>query len=124
MDETVSKEVLLFYSFVVESLTESVLERVKKIDKKLDELKTFLEDVFLTPEESVLLKDADRLVKGKRFKELTALDDVYGFPSQKSRRISGRHGRKRAHARSADCEGLAFRSVLEDTSIEPFSQEL
>ena len=76
MGETVLKEVLLFYSFVVESLTESVLERVKKIDKKLDELKTFLEDVFLTPEESVLLKDVDRLVKGKKFEELTALDDV------------------------------------------------
>ena len=57
-------------------MTGSVLERVKKIDKKLDELKTFLEDVFLTPEEGVLLKDVDRLVKGKRFGELTALDDV------------------------------------------------
>jgi hypothetical protein len=76
LGETVLKEVLLFYSFVVESLTESVLERVKKIDKKLDELKTFLEDVFLTPEESILLKDVDRLVKGKKFEELTALDDV------------------------------------------------
>jgi hypothetical protein len=30
----------------------------------------------LTPEESVLLKDADRLVKGKKFEELTSLDDV------------------------------------------------
>jgi len=57
-------------------LTESVLERVKKIDRKLDELKTFLEDVFLTPEESVLLKDADRVVKRKKFGELTALDEV------------------------------------------------
>lgn len=76
MGETVLKEVLHFYSFVVRSLTESVLERVKKIDRKLDELKTFLEDVFLTPEESVLLKDVDRLVKGKKFGELTALDDV------------------------------------------------
>jgi len=76
LGETVLKEVLLFYSLVVESLTESVLERVKKIDKKLDELKTFLEDVFLTPEESVLLKDVDRLVKGKKFGQLTALDDV------------------------------------------------
>jgi hypothetical protein len=76
LGETVLKEVLLFYSLVVESLTESVLERVKKIDRKLDELKTYLEDVSLTPEESVLLKDADRLVKGKKFGELTALDDV------------------------------------------------
>lgn len=74
--ETVLKEDLLCCSFVVGSLTESVLERVKKIDRKLDELRTFLEDVFLTPEESVLLKDADRLVKGKKFEELTSLDDV------------------------------------------------
>jgi hypothetical protein len=76
LGEAVLEEVLLFYSLVVESLTESVLERVKKIDRKLDELKTFLEGVFLTPEESVLLKDADRLVKRKKFGELTALDDV------------------------------------------------
>jgi alkylhydroperoxidase family enzyme len=74
--ETVLTEDLLCCSFVVASLTGSVLERVKKIDRKLDELRTFLEDVFLTPEESVLLKDADRLVKGKKFEELTSLDDV------------------------------------------------
>lgn len=55
---------------VVRSLTESLLERVKKIDRKLDELRMFLEDVFLTPEESVLLRDADRLVKRKKFEEL------------------------------------------------------
>jgi hypothetical protein len=55
---------------VVKSLTESILERVKKIDRKLDELRMFLEDVFLTPEESVLLRDADRLVKRKKFEEL------------------------------------------------------
>jgi len=61
---------------VVGSLTESVLERVRKIDRKLDELRMFLEDVFLTPEEGVLLEDADRLVKGKKFEELTSLDDV------------------------------------------------
>ena len=61
---------------MVGSLTESLLERVKKIDRKLDELRMFLEDVFLTPEESVLLDDTDRLVKGKKFEELTSLDDV------------------------------------------------
>ena len=61
---------------MVRSLTESVLERVKKIDRKLDELRMFLEDVFLTPEESVLLDDADRLVKRKKFEELKSLDDV------------------------------------------------
>jgi hypothetical protein len=61
---------------VVGSLTESLLERVKKIDRKLDELRMFLEGVFLTPEESVSLEDADRLVKGKKIEELTSLDDV------------------------------------------------
>jgi hypothetical protein len=43
--ETVLTEDLLCCSFVVASLTGSVLERVKKIDRKLDELRTFLEDV-------------------------------------------------------------------------------
>ncbi len=57
-------------------LTETVLERVKKIDRKLDELRNFLEDVFLTPEENVLLEDADRLVKERKLEELTSLDDV------------------------------------------------
>jgi hypothetical protein len=61
---------------VVGPLTESVLERVKKIDRKLDELRMFLEDVFLTREESILLDDADKLVKGKKLEELTSLDDV------------------------------------------------
>lgn len=61
---------------MVGPLTESVLERVKKIDRKLDELRKFLEDVFLTPEENVLLEDTDRLVKEKKLEELTSLDDV------------------------------------------------
>lgn len=73
---TILKVVWQSYYYVVESLTESVLERVKKIDRKLDELRMFLEDVFLTPEESVLLDDADRLVKGKKLERLTSLDDV------------------------------------------------
>ncbi|MCJ7424493.1 hypothetical protein MUP01_09545 [Candidatus Bathyarchaeota archaeon] len=57
-------------------MTKSVLERVKKIDRKLDELRMFLEDVFLTPEESILLEDVDKLVKRKKLEELTSLDDV------------------------------------------------
>ena len=73
---TILKGVWLFYYYVVGPLTESVLERVKKIDRKLDELRLFLEDVFLTPEESILLDDADKLVKGKKLEELTSLDDV------------------------------------------------
>jgi len=52
--------VLIFYASL---LKEPVLEKVNKIDKKLDELKEFLEDVFLTPEEAALLKDADRAVR-------------------------------------------------------------
>ena len=57
-------------------MKEPVLEKVNKIDKKLDELKEFLEDVFLTPEEAALLKDADRAVKGKKLDELKPLDEV------------------------------------------------
>lgn len=73
---TILKVVWLFYFYVVGSLTKSVLERVKKIDRKLDELRMFLEDVFLTPEESILLEDVDKLVKRKKLEELTSLDDV------------------------------------------------
>jgi len=38
-------------------LEETVLEKVKEIGKKLDELRDFLEDVFLTKEEYILLKE-------------------------------------------------------------------
>jgi len=57
-------------------LDETVLEKVEEIGKKLDELKDFLEDVFLTTDECVVLKEVDNIVKSKRFNELKSIDEV------------------------------------------------
>jgi len=57
-------------------LGEMVLEKVEEISRKLDELRDFLEDVFLTTEECVLLKEVDEIIKKKRFNELKSLDEV------------------------------------------------
>lgn len=57
-------------------LEETVLEKVEEIGKKLDDLRGFLEDVFLTVEESILLKETDEIVQRKRFAELKSLDEV------------------------------------------------
>jgi len=57
-------------------LGETVLEKVEEIGRKLDELRDFLEDVFLTTEEYVLLKEIDEIIKKKRFNELKSLDEV------------------------------------------------
>jgi hypothetical protein len=57
-------------------LGEAILEKVEEIGKKLDEIRDFLEDVFLTTEESVLLKETDEIVKDERFNELKSLDEV------------------------------------------------
>lgn len=57
-------------------MSESILGKVEEIGKKIDELKSFLEDVFLTAEEYLLLREADEIVKNKRFSELKPLDEV------------------------------------------------
>mgnify|MGYP007040106743 CR=1 FL=1 len=57
-------------------MTESVLEKMEEMDRKLDALKEFLEDVFMTPEESGLAKEADKAVRLKKFDELVPLDGV------------------------------------------------
>ncbi|MGB9728050.1 MAG: hypothetical protein ACPLZF_06535 [Nitrososphaeria archaeon] len=44
--------------------------------EKVEELRDFLEDVFLTTEECMLLKETDEIVKNKRFNELKSLDEV------------------------------------------------
>lgn len=49
---------------------------MRKIHRKLDELKCFMEDAFITPEEIELLKEADSAVKQKKSGELTPLDEV------------------------------------------------
>jgi len=55
---------------------ETVLEKVREIGKKLDDLRDFLEDVFLTTEEYILLKKTDDIIRNKRFDELKSLDEV------------------------------------------------
>ena len=57
-------------------MEEAVLRKVEEIDRKLDEIRDFLEDIFLTPDEFMLLKETDEIVKGKRFSELRSLDEV------------------------------------------------
>jgi len=57
-------------------LGETVLEKIEEIGRKIDELRDFLEDVFLTTEECILLKEVDDIVKKKRFGELKSLDEV------------------------------------------------
>lgn len=57
-------------------MEEAVLRKVEEIDRKLDEIRDFLEDVFLTSDEFMLLKETDEIVKGKHFSELRSLDEV------------------------------------------------
>ncbi|MEM4480590.1 MAG: hypothetical protein QXG58_05045 [Candidatus Bathyarchaeia archaeon] len=57
-------------------LGEMALEKVEEISRKLDELRDFLEDVFLTAEEYVLLKEVDEIIREKHFNELKPLDEV------------------------------------------------
>jgi hypothetical protein len=57
-------------------LEEIVLGKIEEIGRKLDELREFLEDVFLTTEEHMLLKETDEIVKNKRFSELKSIDEV------------------------------------------------
>ena len=57
-------------------MDETVLEKVKEIGKKLDELREFLEDFSLTTEEYVLLEETDEIVRNKRFSELKSLNEV------------------------------------------------
>ena len=53
-----------------------VLEKIEEIGKKLDELMSFLEDVFLTTEEYALLKEVDEIVRERRFGELKSIDEA------------------------------------------------
>jgi hypothetical protein len=77
----ICKEVSIYmYAFLIMLsggfLGETVLEKIEEIGRKIDELRDFLEDVFLTTEECILLKEVDDIVKKKRFGELKSLDEV------------------------------------------------
>ncbi|MEM1587312.1 MAG: hypothetical protein QXX99_06585 [Candidatus Bathyarchaeia archaeon] len=55
---------------------EPVTALIEEISRKIDELKDFLEDIFLTTEEYLLLKEVDEIVRDKRFSELKSLDEI------------------------------------------------
>ena len=50
--------------------------KIEEIGRKLDELMYFLEDVLLTVEEYMLLKETDEIVRNKRFCELRSINEV------------------------------------------------
>lgn len=55
---------------------ENVLGLVKRVDKKVDEIRELLKDIFLTPSEYSLVREVDCIVKEKRLEELIPLDDI------------------------------------------------
>ncbi|MCR6623601.1 MAG: hypothetical protein NDF58_03470 [archaeon YNP-LCB-024-027] len=57
-------------------MSEAVLVKIEEIGRKLDELMYFLEDVLLTVEEYMLLKETDEIVRNKRFCELRSINEV------------------------------------------------
>ena len=57
-------------------MSETVLKKIKDVDRKLDEIKEFLQDVFITSEEYSLIKETDDLIRQKKFDEFVILDDL------------------------------------------------
>jgi len=57
-------------------MSETVLKKIKDMDRKLDEIRGFLEDVFITSEEYSLIKETDSLIGQKKFDEFVNLNDV------------------------------------------------
>lgn len=57
-------------------MSDELLESIKALSAKVDELKEFLEDVFLTTEEYLMVREVDKLVAEKRFDELVSLDEL------------------------------------------------
>ncbi|GBC70018.1 hypothetical protein HRbin01_01725 [archaeon HR01] len=51
-------------------------EILKALSAKVDELKEFLEDVFLNTEEYLMVREVDKLVAERRFNELVSLDEL------------------------------------------------
>ncbi|MCD6479276.1 hypothetical protein DRO24_01185 [Candidatus Bathyarchaeota archaeon] len=60
---------------------ESLLEAVKEIGRKIDELRELLEDVLLSAEEYLMIKEIDEIVEKKRLDELVSLDELQDTPS-------------------------------------------
>lgn len=60
---------------------ESLLEAVKEIGRKIDELRELLEDVLLSAEEYLMIKEIDEIIEKKRLDELVSLDELQDTPS-------------------------------------------
>ena len=56
-------------------LSQAVLKKIERIDRKLDELREFIGDVFLTSDEYTLLGEVDETVK-KNSKEFASIDEL------------------------------------------------
>jgi len=57
------------------AMERSILEAVREVGRKIDELRELLEDVLLSPEEYMMIKEVDEIVREKKLDELTSLDD-------------------------------------------------
>jgi len=57
-------------------MSAELLNAIKALSAKADELKNFLEDVFLTSEEYLMVREVDKLIAEKKFDELVSLDEL------------------------------------------------
>ena len=57
------------------TMERSILEAVREVGRKIDELRELLEDVLLSPEEYMMIKEVDEIVEEKKLDELMSLDD-------------------------------------------------
>ncbi|RLI17973.1 hypothetical protein DRO49_02905 [Candidatus Bathyarchaeota archaeon] len=57
------------------AMERSILEAVREVGRKIDELRELLEDVLLSPEEYMMIKEVDEIVEEKKLDELMSLDD-------------------------------------------------
>ena len=58
------------------AMERSILEAVREVGRKIDELRELLEDVLLSPEEYMMIKEVDEIVREKKLDELVPLDDL------------------------------------------------
>ena len=58
------------------TMERSILEAVREVGRKIDELRELLEDVLLSPEEYMMIKEVDEIVREKKLDELMSLDDL------------------------------------------------
>jgi len=52
------------------------IKKIKDVDRKLDDIKGLLQDVFITSKEHSLIKETDSAMGRKEFNEFVDLDDL------------------------------------------------